>query len=218
MWINTKVVIDIETGKILEREGFEYEGPLELCDRSIQGQAKTNAANANTTGSQFGSTANQVGSVLIPGLERQATNPTGFTPIQKNRMLVAGAESAGGAASGAGGEAALEKLRGRNPAGFSAALDEVARQKGRQMSSNALGVENADAQLAQQKQQEAMRQLQGIYGTDTSNQLKAMGLSDEDLKTALEAGKSGWLQQAQGVLGTIGNLGSQAAGAFTGLR
>lgn len=187
-------------------------------DRSIQGQAKQNSTNANTTGSQFGNTAGQVSGVLIPGLEREATNPTGFTPEQKNRMLVAGAEGAGGAASGAGGEAALEKLRGRNPGGFSAALDEVARQKGRQMSSNALGVENADAHLAQQKQQEALRQLQGIYGTDTSNQLKAMGLADEDLNTALQAGKSGWLQNTMGVLGTIGNLGSQAAGAFTGLR
>lgn len=29
-WINTRVVIDIETGQVLEREGFHYSGPLAL--------------------------------------------------------------------------------------------------------------------------------------------------------------------------------------------
>lgn len=203
MWINTKVVIDIETGRVLEREGFEYEGPLELCDRSVQGKAKENAGQANAVGVQAGSTANQIGSVLIPGLERQAQNPTGFTPQQKNRQLVAGAESVGGTGAGTAGAAELEKMRTRNPAGFSAALDEAARQRGRQTSTNALGVENADTMLAQEKQRQAQQQLQGLYGTDTSNQLKAMGLSNEDLQTALEAGKSGWLQNTEGIIGTL---------------
>lgn len=174
-------------------------------DRSVQGSAKQNSANAGTTASGFANTAGQVGGVLIPGLERQATNPTGFTPQEKNRMLVAGAEAAGGAASGAGGAATLEKLRTRNPAGFSAALGEVARQKGRQLSSNALGVENADAELAQRKQAQALQQLQGIYGTDTANQLRAMGIQNEDLDTALKAGQQGWLQNTEGVIGTIAN-------------
>jgi hypothetical protein len=172
-------------------------------DRSVQKQAGTNASTANTTGAGFGSTASQIGSTLIPGLEREATNPTGFTPLQKNRMLVAGAEATGGANAAAGGQAALEKLRTRNPSGFSAALDEAARIKNRAGSANALSVENADAQLAQQKQAQAQRALQGIYGTDTENQLRAMGLANEDLNTQLNAGKTGWLQNAEGVIGTI---------------
>lgn len=174
-------------------------------DRAIQGTAKKNSGQATDTGAGFGSTASQIGSTLIPGLETQAQHPTGFTPAGKNRQLVAGAESAGGAASGAGGAAALEKLRTRNPAGFGAALGEVSRIKGRQMSQNALGVENADAELAQRKQAQAQQMLAGLYGTDTSNQLKAMGLANEDLGTALEAGKQGWLQNTEGVIGTLTN-------------
>lgn len=30
-WINTKVVIDMATDEILQKEGFEYEGVLELA-------------------------------------------------------------------------------------------------------------------------------------------------------------------------------------------
>lgn len=32
MRVNTKVVWDIETGRVLERESFEYAGPVERCD------------------------------------------------------------------------------------------------------------------------------------------------------------------------------------------
>ena len=31
-WINTRVVTDMETGEILEREGYWYDGPMALCD------------------------------------------------------------------------------------------------------------------------------------------------------------------------------------------
>lgn len=203
MWINTRVVIDIETGKVLEREGFEYEGPLELCDRSIQGRAKNQADTSTSVGTGYGSSAQQIGSSLIPGLERQAQGGQGLTPQQKNAALVSGAEAAGGTAGAAGGSAALEKMRTRNPAGFSAALDEVAREKGRQMSRNALNVENLDTNVANQKQREAQQLLSGLYGTDVSGQLKAMGLANEDLNTALQAGKSGWLQNTEGLIDTL---------------
>lgn len=194
-----------ETSGLIEHRNDVVERFWVRFDRAIQGQAKQNAGNANTLGAQSGATASQIGSTLIPGLERQATNPTGFTPQEKNRMLVAGAESTGGANAGAGGAATLEKLRTRNPGGFSAALDEAARIKGRQTSANALGVENQDAQLAQAKQRQAQQQLQGLYGTDTSNQLHAMGLANEDLDTALKAGQQGWLQNTEGVINTIAN-------------
>lgn len=179
-------------------------------DRGVQSAAKTNAATAGGVGATAGSNAAQIGSTLVPGLEREAQNPTGYTPVEKNRMLVAGAEGAGGANSAAGGAATLEKLRTRNPSGFSAALDEAARIKGRQLSQNNLGVENADAQLAQHKQMQAQQMLQGLYGTDTSNQLKAMGLQNEDLNTELAGGRQGWLQNAEGVIGTV----ADAAKAF----
>jgi len=66
--------------------------------------------------------------------------------------------------------------------------------------------------LKERQKQEGLQGLQGLYGTDTSNQLRAMGLSAEDLQNQLNAGKSGWLQNTMGVLGTIGGLGGAKKG------
>jgi len=196
------------------REVMQFvDGPA-CFDRSIQSAAKKNATSANDTAAGFGSTASQIGSSLIPGLEREAQNPQGFTPVQKNNMLVASQEGVGGANSGITGQANLAAARTRNAGGFARALDEAARQKGRQLSSNALGVQNEDARVALQRQQDAQHQLAGLYGTNTSDQLKAMGLSDEDLRTALEAGKSGWQQNAMNWITTLtqgAKAGAQAA-------
>lgn len=179
-------------------------------DRSVQAGAKNNKNQSDQAASGFGAQATQIGSSLIPGLERQANNPTGLTPMQKNAALVSGAEAAGGVESGGKGAAMLQTLRTKTPGGFGAALAEAARVKGRQLSSNALGVENEDARMAQENQARAQSMLSGLYGTDTSNQLKAMGLSDEALNTQLAGGKSGWLQNAEGLVETA----ADAAKAF----
>ena len=145
----------------------------------------------------------RIGSSIIPGLEREAQNPQGFTPVRKNNMLVAGQEAVGGANSGIVGTGNLAAARTRNAGGFARALDEAARQKGRQLSTTALGVENEDARVGLQRQQEAQRMLSGLYGTDTSRQLEAMGLQNQDLNTALKAGQQGWLQNTEGVINTL---------------
>jgi hypothetical protein len=208
-------VFSIATGELLSHDGesFLEQFPIK-CDRAIQGTAKKNAQTATDTASGFGSTAAQIGSTLIPGLERDANNPTGFTPVQKNNMLVASQEGVGGAGSGITGQANLTAARTRNAGGFARALDEAARIKGRTLSSNALGVENEDARVALQRQQEARRALQGLYGTDTSAQLHAMGLANEDLNTALAAGRQGWLQDTEGVINTLSGAAKAAAPYF----
>jgi len=164
---------------------------------------------ASILASGFGSGASQIGSTLIPGLEREANNPTGYDPVTKNRMLVASQEGVGGAGSGITGEANLAAARTRNAGGFTRALDEAQRIRGRQLSTNALGVENESARLAQMKQQQARSELGGLYGTDVSGQLKAMGLANEDLNTALEAGKSGWQQNAMNWVNTLAGAASK---------
>ena len=197
----------ISTGELLSHDGesFVEEFPIKL-DRSIQGAAKKNAGTAGDVATGYGSTAAGIGSSIIPGLEREAQNPQGFTPVQKNNMLVAGQEAVGGANSGVVGTGNLAAARTRNAGGFARALDEAARQKGRQLSTTALGVENEDARVALQRQQDAQHQLSGLYGTNTSDQLKAMGLQNEDLDTALKAGQSGWYQNALGGLDTLANV------------
>jgi len=190
-----------------------FAGPL-YFDRAIQGSAKKAASTSADTATGYGSTAAQIGSSLIPGLEQEAQHPTGFTPDQKNNMLVASQEAVGGSGSGITGQANLEAARTRNAGGFARALDEAQRQRGRQLSSNALGIQNEDARVALQRQSDAQRLLSGLYGTDTHNQLAAMGLENQDLDTALKAGQTGWLQNAEGILET----GADVAKAYKGLR
>lgn len=204
-------VFSIATGELLSHDGesFVEDFPIKL-DREIQGTAKKNAKTASDVATGFGSTAAGIGSSLIPGLERDANNPTGYDPITKNRMLVSNQEAAGGVGAGIAGDANLMAARTRNAGGFARALDESARAKGRLLTSGARDVENESARLAALKQQQARGQLAGLYNTDVSGQLRAMGLSDEDLRTALEAGKSGWQQNAMGWIDTLGG----AAGKY----
>lgn len=177
-------------------------GPI-YFDRAIQGKAKGAASTASGIGGNYGLQANEIGSSLIPGLEREAQNPTGFTPTQKNNMLVASQEAVGGSGAGTTGAANLLAARTRNAGGFARALDENARQRMRQLSSNALGIENKDAEVGLDRQAQAQRMLSGLYGTDVSGQLRAMGLENEDLNTALQAGKSGWQQNAMGWIDSL---------------
>jgi hypothetical protein len=210
-------VFDIETGTLLQHDGESYVEEFSIrCDRSIAKTAGSNAASAGGTAGGFGATAAGEESALVPGLERDANTPTGFTAQQKNNMLVAGAEGVGGTGAGATGAASLTAARTKNAGGFADALDEAARIRGRQTSQNALGVQNADAQLAQEKQQEARKALQGLYGTDTSNQLKAMGLQNEDLNSQLAAKRQGWLQDTEGVINTISGAAKGAGSMGVG--
>lgn len=65
-WINTRVVSDSETGKILEREGYWYEGEIESCDPvtlSIIAAAATIAGTGTGLGLEL---ANQPGKPKPP--------------------------------------------------------------------------------------------------------------------------------------------------------
>lgn len=210
---------DIESGALIAHDGlFHVEHFAIRCDRGAAAQAKTQGQQAGSTATTAGSNASADRAAIIPGLVNDANNPNGFTPVQKNNLLVGSQEAVGGANSGITGEANLATARTRNSGGFAAALDEAARQKGRQLSSNSLQVNNADAQLAEQKQQQARAALQGLYGTDTSHQLQAMGLQGQDLQDQLQAGRQGWLQNTTGVITALGSLGGGVGAAAKGFQ
>jgi hypothetical protein len=216
-------VFDIESGKLLSHSGesFVDEFPIR-CDRSIANQAGQNSKAAAGVAGSSGANANQIYSSVVPGLERQAQTPQGFTAGQLNTATTASQEAAGGANAAATGEGRLAALRTRTAGGYPAALDEAARAKGRTLATNAQDLQLTNAKLGLQRQGQAQQQLEGLYGVNTSDALKAMGLQNEDLNTQLNAGKSGWLQNLEGGLGVIGNLGQQGvnaaktAGAFGG--
>jgi hypothetical protein len=186
---------------------------MESDDRSQQAAAGNAEKTAATTGAGYGGQASSIASSLIPTLNYEATGNAGLTPTQKNNMLVAGQQGAGGATGSIVGEAGLAANRTRNSGALSGVQDAAARSRIQAASKANLGVENESTQIANQKQAQAQQQLQGLYGTDVNAQLKAMGLVPEDINADVNAGKSGWLQNTEGALNTIGGLGLGAAKA-----
>ena len=174
--------------------------------RSATNQAKSAYNEANATAGQYGSQGNQIASSLIPGLEREANNPQGYTPEEMNNQLVASEQGAGGATAGITGQANLQAARSRNSAGYTAALDQAARQKTQALSQNALGIQNKSAELGQKKQMAAQSELGNLYGTDVNANLKAQGLMPEDINAETNSGKSGWFQNMTSMITSLGQL------------
>ena len=216
MKIHVLTVIDIETGQVLEDHSYEYSGPVALADRAASGEAQAAQKTAGLNAAGYGAQASAIGAPLTKTLQSDVNNPIGFTPTETNNMLVAGEQGAGGAAGGIAGAAGLNAMRTRNSGALSGVLDQNARIKQQQLSQNALGVENQSAKLAEAKRASALGGLKGLYGTDVGAQLKGMGIQNQDINTQIEAGKSGWLQNTMGVIGTLGKTASEAAGIAGG--
>jgi hypothetical protein len=220
MRVTTKIVWDMDTMEVLEHEHFEYpdDAPVALADRSIQQQAGQDASTAGSNAAGYGTQASQINAKLMPTLNTELAGNDGLTATQKNNLLVAGQQGSGGAAGGVAGTAGLAANRTKNSGALSATLDAAARSRGQQESQANLGVENESTKLATQRQQQAQQQMQGLYGTDVSAQLGNMGIQNQDISNELAAGRQGWLQNTEGVLGTVSNMGAKAAGAFAGLQ
>ena len=209
----------MEVGIWPEYEPFKLtDDRMWMADRSAAGIAKQGAKTAANVGASEQQGANQIGSSLIPGLEREAQNPAGYSPTDLNSMLVANQSGAGGANSAVAGEAGLAGARTRNAGGYTAALDEASRQKGKQESMGNLDIASKNAGLKNQQQQFAQGQLSGLYGTDTNAMLKAMGLVPEDITAAAKADSTGWVQNLTGIMDALGNMAKGAGSVMSGMK
>ena len=212
MLYHTKIVIDIDSGEIIARDlPTIHAGNVALCDKANKALAQNAAKTATSTGANYGSDASSVSSTLVPELRQEATAPQGFSPTDLNAQLVAGEQGAGGAASSLAGTAGLGAARSRNTGALSGVLDEVSRNKGRQLSENALNVQSSNAQLKEKQRQEGLSGLEGVYGTDVGAQLKAQGLVPEDIGAANQADQTGWGKDLMNWINTL--TGSAKAGA-----
>ena len=173
------------------------------------GRSTSNAAmqNSNTAQGQSKSYADAAASnssILTPTLNRMATNPQGFGQTTINNMNTAALQSAGGAASGIVGQGNLQAARTNNAGGFAASAGAAGHDATAQLSDSALGVQNRNALLQQQQQQEGLSGLENLYGTNLGASQNALGLSNSALnvKNAADQQTLGsWLGPAQAVLG-----------------
>jgi hypothetical protein len=181
--------------------------------RGITQAALSGYGNAQNMGETANLRGQNAYNDLFPSLASEVTNPQGYGTVGLNAMNTANQQSIGGADAGAAGTGNLEAARTRNVGGFQPAISEANRAGGRQLSQNALGIQEANENQRQRQQQAGLAGLQGLYGTEMNTALGAGNLSNNFLCTALGGAKqtqAAWNQNLQDVQ----NAGAGALGAL----
>lgn len=169
-----------------------------------------NAGYGSGTSKGLRSRADALEGFLTPQLEQEATNPEGYTPQQLAYMNTASQQSLGGGVAATTGEANLEAARTRNAGGFQGSVGTADRAAQRQLSQNALGVQERQANLQQAQRQQALSALQSLYGVDNNTALGYLTGSTQALKAESDAGNPFFKDFLQGTQG-IKNLADAAA-------
>lgn len=171
--------------------------------RDTAAAAGNNAKVGQALNSSYNNQANNNSSILTPTLTQLATNPTGFGQQTINNMNTAALQSAGGAAAGTVGAANLAAARTNNAGAYAPAASQAGHDATASLSDAALGVQNRDAILKQQQQQEGLAGLEGMYQTNVGAGENALGLSNQSLGAQTAAQNqtlSGWLSPVQTAL------------------
>jgi hypothetical protein len=176
--------------------------------RDTAAAAGQNSQSANSLAGNYNGQAASNANILTPTLNQMATNPQGFGQQTINNMDTAALQSAGGAASGTVGQGNLQAARTNNAGGFAPAAAQAGHDATAQLSNAALGVQNNNAQLKAQQQQEGISGLQGMYNTNVGAGENALGLSTN----ALNAQTNAQNQTMNNAMGWT-KIGLQAAGA-----
>jgi hypothetical protein len=158
------------------------------------------------------SQANAAQGALTPFYRSEMSAQHGFNPGQTQELLNYAGAGVGGSGAAATGEAASEAARTRNTSGFSSALDQNARQRQQEMATVNAGVGAQDVMGAKALNQEGAAGEMGLYGTDTSAMLSAMGQVPADIAAANQSGQNGWFQNLLAGVQTGANLIGAAKG------
>lgn len=175
----------------------------------------TNAAkaaagqDASMAGTLFGE-GQGIQSQLLPFFRGEMNASHAFTPTQLNEMLSYAGAGAGGAAGSLAGEAARTSATSGNTAGYTGLLDKIARAKTQGLAKANEGIAAEDVSQTLSRQQAGAAGMGSLYGADTGDALKAMGLQNEAIKTEDEASGGGWFKN---LLGTLGSLSGTALNA-----
>lgn len=135
---------------------------------------------------------NALYSSLAPTLEQDIAHPVGLNPYEKAAANTAAQQSAGGTQAAAVGQGALQAQRTRNAGTADAAIGEGARGAGRDLSRAALSTELQDAQMKQQKQQQAKGELAGLYGVATPGGSAALNTVANNANANTNAANASW--------------------------
>lgn len=140
--------------------------------------------NAGTGQNRSGGLFNQSQDIygqIDPLLMQEATNPQGYAPGDLAAMNTASQQSLGGSVGGITGQANLQAARTRNAGGYQGAIGSGSRSAQRQLSQNALGIQQQNANLKEAQKQQALSSLQQLYGVDTGAALNYLNSSNQAL-------------------------------------
>jgi hypothetical protein len=185
--------------------------------RNDVNQANNAATTAGNTAAGYGAGASTISSNLVPFETRQLTNPSGYSQQDIGSMLTKGLAGAGGATAGLAGAASKNAATARNPMGFSAALDAAARSRDKAAASTSEGIAADNAGVKMNQQQQAGDILGKMYSTDVSGQNSASSQIAPDVNAAVNASKSGWLQNLMNGIKTVGGAAGGAGQLLSGL-
>lgn len=177
--------------------------------RAAQSQANNLANTDSSNAGTLNSEAQGTYSTLNPFLQNELRSPQGYSQQALTAMLGADQAGAGGATAGLTGQANLQAARTRNASGFSSALDAAARSRQQASAQGSEQIAGDNAKLQEQQQQNAASGLQGLYGTNSDAAMKALGLQDQAINTSLDASKTGWLQNTEGLLTSVRGAGGK---------
>ena len=199
MKIFTSVLLDWK-GNIIESESFEYFGPIAKCDRSLTNDAEQAQKTAVQTAGNYQAAGQGIQQSLVPRLEQQAVNPTGFGAFGLGEMETGAEQTAAGASGAAAEQARLRANRTGNAASLGSVQAAGAGEAAKAGGSALQSILSRNAQLKATQQQQANQGLEGVLGEDIKGNLGAEGLVPEDIKAASEAEQFGWLQDVgQGI-------------------
>ena len=181
------------------------------------GQAKSSYDSAVNTSGMLGSEAQGIGANLTPFLTEEMLHPQGFGQQGLSAMNGAASGGAGGALSAFEGGAAQRAGAMHNAGGFQASMDDASRNAMKAKAGASEGIAADNAKLQQNQMQEGASGLGGMYKTDTSGMLDAMGQEHNDINSEVEAGKAGPAWMSTLGMGVNDALGIAKLGAGFGI-
>ena len=218
MRVHRHTVLDIETGRVLADDAYEYCGPVALCDRSLVNTAKAGAANAAQGAGVYGTQARNTYATAMPLLTHLATNAPGLAPATYG-MIQSGELSAGaGKAADMDEKARLAAARTGNAAAAGALGTAGAEAAARGIGANMLGLGEMQAKTQLAQQEAGLRGLEGLYGQSVRGQTALESLIPKDVNAATAASKVGWLQNMEGILRASGRVHGEPQQLLLGLH
>jgi hypothetical protein len=182
-----------------------------LCIRQLQSAATDAASTASKVGANLGNQAAQEGAQLNPFYSREMHAEHAYDPTQLNEMLTAAGAGTGAAVGAADTQMQRTAATTGNAAGVVKSEQELARDRMKTNAGVSEGIAGQDVQGALALRQQGAAGEQGLYGENLKGQLDAMGQVSGDINAATNASKTGWLQNAEGVVNTAANVAGAGA-------